>query len=201
MRAALCRRWPSALHMAQYYRSPGAKINVTPSNKYATAANVTRPSFWLSLIPKTLRNPRPKGRQNANKKEWNPATFYIIAFLLIGSNSIHMIALKRDFTTFSRKMNVRINLLQDVIERLKNGEKVDVESLLGTGNEKMEQEWKVVVEEIERESLAWNKSPQRSSDCGRNKRHKSDSCSNESDNSLPISPKPTEGIKAPPGFF
>ncbi|RKF83456.1 hypothetical protein GcM3_013049 [Golovinomyces cichoracearum] len=203
--------------MAQCFRASGAKINVTPSNKYATAANVTRPSFWLSLIPKSLRNPRPKRWQNTNKKEWNPATFFIISFLLIGSNSIQMIALKRDFTTFSRKTNVRINLLQDVIERIKNGEKVDVESILGTGNEKIEQEWEdgmvttlftsnsdkkvPVVEQIGRDSLNWNESPRQSSDCGRKNRHKSDSCSNESENPLPISPKSIEGIKAPPGFF
>ncbi|RKF78380.1 hypothetical protein GcM1_211002 [Golovinomyces cichoracearum] len=203
MRKTICRRWSSAFHMAQCYRASGAKINVTPSNKYATAANVTRPSFWLSLIPKSLRKPRPKRWQNTNKKEWNPATFFIISFLLIGSNSIQMIALKRDFTTFYRKTNVRINLLQDVIERIKNGEKVDVESILGTGNEKIEQEWEdvPVVEQIGRDSLNLNESPRQSSDCGQKKRHKCDGCSNESENPLPTLSKSIEGIKAPPGFF
>ena len=95
------------------------------------------------MVPKFLR--KQKSAVNKAKvpksKEWNPATFYIIMFLLIGSNAIQMIALRNDFTNFSRKADAKISLLRDVLERVQRGEDVDVEGLLGTGNEEKEKEW------------------------------------------------------------
>lgn len=74
-------------------------------------------------------------------KEWNTSTFYIVIFLLIGSQAIQMIALKHQSSALSRKADAKIRILQDVIERVRNGEEVDVEGLLGTGNEVQEREW------------------------------------------------------------
>lgn len=74
-------------------------------------------------------------------EEWNPATFFIIIFLLIGSMSINMIALKKGFETFVRQSDVRIGLLREVVEKLQKGEKVDVERVLGTGIPEKEAEW------------------------------------------------------------
>ena len=62
-------------------------------------------------------------------------------FLLIGSNAIQMIALRNDFASFNRKADAKIGLLKDVLERVQKGEDVDVEGLLGTGNEEKEKEW------------------------------------------------------------
>jgi hypothetical protein len=55
--------------------------------------------------------------------------------------SIQMIALRHDFSTFSRRADVKIELLKEIIERVRNGEEVDVEGLLGTGDPLKEQEW------------------------------------------------------------
>jgi hypothetical protein len=74
-------------------------------------------------------------------KEWNPATFFIVSLLLIGSMSIQMIALRHEFSAFSRRADVRIELLKEIINKVQNGEKVDVEGLLGTGDPAKEQEW------------------------------------------------------------
>lgn len=74
-------------------------------------------------------------------KEWNPATFYLVIFLLIGSMSINMIALRQRFDTFMRQSDVRIGLLREVVERIQRGEKVDVERALGTGDAAREQGW------------------------------------------------------------
>lgn len=52
-----------------------------------------------------------------------------------------MIALRTDFKNFSRKVEVKIGLLQDAIDRLHRGEDVDVEILLGSGDEQQEREW------------------------------------------------------------
>lgn len=95
------------------------------------------------MIPKFLRKSEspPSPEQLRRSKEWNPATYFIVMFLFIGSNSINMIAVKKDLRDFSRKTDVRIELLKDIIERVRRKEDVDIEDLLGSGNEDKEQEW------------------------------------------------------------
>jgi len=106
---------------------------------------VAQQSFWKSLVPKPLRPeklaPDVAALRKRKAKDWNPATFYIIIFLLIGSMSIHLIVLKRDFATFMRQSDVKIGLLREVVERIQKGESVDVEQALGTGNPEKEVEW------------------------------------------------------------
>ena len=115
--------------------------------KYAstgeTLPQLTQPSIWQSIVPKFLRTPQASNilRKTPRSKEWNPATFFIIMFMLVGSNAIQMIALRHEHATFSRKADAKIGLLKEVIERLQRGEDVDVEGLLGTGNQEKEREW------------------------------------------------------------
>lgn len=52
-----------------------------------------------------------------------------------------MISLRNDFTAFSRRADARIGLLKELIQRVQDGEDVDVERLLGTGNPDKEKEW------------------------------------------------------------
>lgn len=108
---------------------------------------IIRPSFWSSLYPgiaKRIREGKPKKTpaQIARSKEWNPATYYIWIFLFIGSQSINLMVLKNEWTIFSRMADTKIAALKEVIERLQRGENVDVERILGTGDERQEQEWK-----------------------------------------------------------
>jgi hypothetical protein len=112
---------------------------------------IADPGFWRSLVPKPFRRaPDPFARKKRNKlaafkawmgKDWNPATFFIFIFLLIGSMSINMITLKKGFETYMRQSDVRIGLLREVVEKLQKGEKVDVERVLGTGVPEKEAEW------------------------------------------------------------
>ena len=117
------------------------------SRFYATSAELVprigRPSVWYSLVPRFLRRSQAPvvHSKYAKSKGWNPATFYIAIFLLIGSNSIQLITLKNDFANFSRKTDARISLLKEIIDRVQKGEDVDVEELLGTGNAQKEQQW------------------------------------------------------------
>ena len=53
-----------------------------------------------------------------------------------------MAALRHEYTQFDRKAEVKIALLKEVIEKIQRGEEVDVERVLGTGDEVQEQEWK-----------------------------------------------------------
>jgi hypothetical protein len=111
--------------------------------QFASASSVTQTSFWLGLIPKPLRKSSPSAalKKKVTSKEWNPATFFIIIFLLIGSMSIQMIALRNEFAAFSRRADAKIGLLKEIIERIQKGEEVDVEGLLGTGDKEREKEW------------------------------------------------------------
>ena len=105
---------------------------------------VAQPSVWQSIVPKAFRSPRNSQVPAKPKrgKEWNPATFFICIFLLIGSNAIQMLTLKNEYSTFSRKADSKIKLLKDVFDRVQRGENVDVEKVLGTGDEEQEQEWR-----------------------------------------------------------
>ncbi|KAI9886714.1 MAG: DNA-directed RNA polymerases I II and III subunit RPABC2 [Watsoniomyces obsoletus] len=131
--------------------------------KYATAASaqdtlprIARPSLWKSLIPRSLRrSSSPKSTPKRPKQEWNPATFYIFMFMLIGSQAIQTIALRTEYATFSRRADARIKLLREVIKRVNKGEEVDVEGLLGTEDELKEKEWEEVLREIEEEDRLW----------------------------------------------
>ncbi|KAJ5722055.1 hypothetical protein N7488_000090 [Penicillium malachiteum] len=110
-------------------------------------------SVWTSMIPRFIRE--RKSRPSKKSKEWNPATFYIVMFTLIGSQAIRMLSLKNGYATYTRSVDAKIELLRGVIERIQSGEKVDVEKLLGTGDEAKEREWEEVLREIEQEDSLW----------------------------------------------
>ncbi|CAD0090566.1 unnamed protein product [Aureobasidium mustum] len=121
-------------------------------------------SVWQSVIPKAFRKPddpvsvaeRQKA-QAMKSKDWNPATFFIVIALLIGSNAIQMIALRNERQGFTRKTEAKIALLRETIDRVHRGEDVDVERILGTGDPEKEQEWEEVMQELESDNILWKK--------------------------------------------
>lgn len=120
--------------------------------------SVTQGSFWRSMIPKAWRpaekrpdvyfGPPKTLKKTKPKKDWNPATFYIVIFLFIGSMSIQMISLRRDYSTYMRRAETKIGVLQEVLEKLQRGEEVDVKKALGTGDAEQEKEWEEALREI-----------------------------------------------------
>lgn len=102
-------------------------------------ATIVDRGFWSSLIPKPLRKENRQAKPKS--KDWNPATFFIVIFLLIGSMSIQMIALRNSFTRYMRQSEVKIGTLREVVERIQRGEKFDVEKALGTGEPEKEADW------------------------------------------------------------
>ena len=130
------------VHSRLFYRPQWACANY--ASNYESIPRVTHPSIWNSIVPKFLRKSersKNSAKSQNKKKEWNPATFYIIIYMLIGSNAINLIALRNDSTNFIRKADAQIAVLKEALERVHRGEDVDVESLLGTGDEEKEQEW------------------------------------------------------------
>ena len=62
---------------------------------------------------------------------------------------------QNDFDTFMRKADLKLNRLREVIEKLQKGEAVDVERVLGTGDEIQEREWEDALRELEEEDRVW----------------------------------------------
>ncbi|KAF4992852.1 hypothetical protein FDECE_13582 [Fusarium decemcellulare] len=131
---------------APHVSRPGIRLSST------APATIVDGSFWRSLVPKPLRK---ENRQLKKKsREWNPATFFIAIFLLIGSMSIQMIALRNSFDRYMRQSESRIATLRNVVEKIQKGEPVDVEKALGTGDPKKEADWEEMLKAIERDEAA-----------------------------------------------
>lgn len=166
---------------------------------YTSLPSVTQVSFWESMIPKPLRRGNKLKSKKPKSTEWNPATFFIVILLLIGSMSIQMIALRNEFATFIRRADAKIDLLREVIEKVQNGEEVDVEGLLGAGNAEKEQEWEEVLKEIEKEDELWTearrKKPRRRSP------QPTESAKIETPSATDEVARPKQTSNAPRGFY
>lgn len=131
----------AAFRRAASTRAPAALLPRTTSRYQSThPATIVDRGFWQSLVPKPLRKEN-REKNKAKSKEWNPATFFIVIFLLIGSMSIQMIALRNSFSRYMRQSEVKIGLLREVVDKIQKGEPVDVEQALGTGNPQKEADW------------------------------------------------------------
>ncbi|KAF4457649.1 hypothetical protein F53441_467 [Fusarium austroafricanum] len=145
---------PLPIHPGQL-RMVSFVLKVPQASKCGVRYSSTAPAtivdrgFWRSLVPKPLRK---ENRQLGKKsKEWNPATFFIAIFLLIGSMSIQMIALRNSFDRYMRQSEARIASLREVVEKIQRGETVDVEKALGTGDSGKEADWEEMLKAIERD--------------------------------------------------
>ncbi|OAA76400.1 hypothetical protein LEL_06084 [Akanthomyces lecanii RCEF 1005] len=132
------------------YRVLAAERTTCPRRYSSAYPTVTDSGFWKSLIPKPLRREN-RARKKSKSREWNPATYFIVMFLFVGSMSIQMIALRNQTSRYMRQASVRLQLLREVVERIQNGEDVDVEKMLGTGEPQKEADWEEVLQAIEKE--------------------------------------------------
>ena len=165
---------------------------------YSSLPSVTQVSFWESMIPKPLRRGGLKTKK-AKSTEWNPATFFIAILLLIGSMAIQMIALRNEFATFIRRADAKIDLLREVIEKVQNGEDVDVEGLLGAGNPEKEKEWEEVLKEIEKEDELWTEA--RRTKPRRRSPQSPEPAKVEAAGTSGETPRPKQTSNAPRGFY
>ncbi|KAK7736246.1 hypothetical protein SLS53_007081 [Cytospora paraplurivora] len=153
----------SVLRTSGLFRPTAASQLVLRSSQHnarfiSMQPRVAEVSFWKSMIPKPLRSENrvkdPNAPKKVKSKDWNPATFFIIIFLLIGSMSIQMISLRKNFEAVMRRSDVRIALLREVVEKMQNGETVDVEKVLGSGDPDKEAGWEEVLNEIEKDTTS-----------------------------------------------
>jgi Family of unknown function (DUF5321) len=71
----------------------------------------------------------------------NPAVHIAFLALFCGSQAIHVISLKNQIQDHESLVRKKIRLLNEVLERIKAGEAVDVKEMLGTGDPEKEKEW------------------------------------------------------------
>lgn len=117
---------------------------------------IANPSLWSGLVPKFLRRAQDpvEAAERAQRKATRPKvrneyTVFIVLGILVGSNAIQLIALRNEMLNFSRKTDAKLELLREVVQKVKNGEDVDVRGLLGTGDPAHEKEWEEVMRELE----------------------------------------------------
>lgn len=111
----------------------------------------------MSLIPRFLRRKTDEEKalakatltREALETRRTGSTIAILG-LLVGSFAINVISLRREMTTYSRNTETKLELLREVVKRVKAGEQIDVKKLLGTGDRAIEQEWEEMVQELER---------------------------------------------------
>ena len=126
--------------------------------RYLSVPRVLQPSFWGSMIPKPLRSASPspstppsessqsptstsQSKSKSKPRAWNPATPFVVLGLLVGSQAIQILWLKQERAHSARRAETKIGVLREVLERVQRGEEVDVEGLLGTGDQGREREW------------------------------------------------------------
>lgn len=103
-----------------------------------------------------------------------------------------------------RKAEVKIAKLREVIQKLHQGEEVDVEKVLGTGDESQELEWEEALREIENEDRMWQTNKQRQKEAKAKQEAEEQEASpiNELSNKVYGAKGSTDApVKAPPGFY
>lgn len=99
--------------------------------------------------------------RDAGSDERKTGIAFLIMGILVGSNAINIISMRREMLNFTRQTEARLETLREVIQRVKNGEEFDVKKALGTGDPDQEKEWEQVVQELQNTDMLWE---------GRNKR-------------------------------
>ncbi|KAJ9615828.1 hypothetical protein H2200_001905 [Cladophialophora chaetospira] len=190
--------WPSPYRSSWLQRSQHTESRLP---------RIAQPSFWDSIIPRSLRARSSKKGTPASKKPSNPATYFIWIYILIGSQAIRIMGLKSEFMTYSRKADLKIQQLREVVAKLQRGEDVDVEKILGTGDETQEREWEEAMEELQREDRVWQSSREKAcEDQARLAKEEQDANPvNEGQNTIqaldpvPLIPQPAGARR--PGFY
>ncbi|KAK4508313.1 hypothetical protein PRZ48_002051 [Zasmidium cellare] len=123
---------------------------------------VANPSFWASLVPSFLRRSKDAHtaeerarRRDAGADERRTGIAFLIMGILVGSNAINITSIRRDMLNFTRQTDAKLETLREVVQRVKNGEDIDVKKALGTGDPDQEKEWEQVIQELQNTDMLW----------------------------------------------
>lgn len=132
----------------------------TLSDEQTRLPRVVNLSFWSSLVPRFLRRATTEEeaaarakRRNIGAEEKRTGLIFLLLGILVGSNAINIIGVKREMLNFTRQTDAKLELLREIVERVKRGEDIDVKKALGTGDVEQEREWEQVIQELERTDM------------------------------------------------
>lgn len=100
-----------------------------------------------------------------------------------------------------RKAEAKIAKLREVVEKLHRGEEVDVEKVLGTGDEVQELEWEEALREIENEDRVWQTNKQRRREAKAKQEAEEQEASPINESSDKVYGSADAPVQAPPGFY
>lgn len=167
------------------------------------------------MIPPTIRAKSRALFSERRRRPTNPATYFIWIYLLIGSQAIRLLQVKNDYATYSRKAELQLEKLREVVRKLQAGEEVDVEKVLGTNDANEEEAWEEALREIEKEERIWAESKRQKRERKRREEEEREQGEKEREDASPINaaeesqPKmidaqPGQAPKPPfaaPGFY
>ena len=103
-----------------------------------------------------------------------------------------------------RKAEAKIAKLKEVIEKLHKGEEVDVERVLGTGDETQELEWEEALREIESEDRMWQTNKRKRQEAKERQaaaEQEASPINDSTDKVHGMEELANSGVRAPPGFY
>jgi len=142
--------------------------------------------MWENIIPTTFRSKTKELVTLKEKKPTNPATYFIWIYLLIGSQAIRIVQVKNDYATFSRKSDLQLEKLREVVRKLQAGEEVDVEKVLGTGVPEEEEAWEQALREIQEEERVWTDSKRQKREKKRLEKEQAEQDAKEREDASPV---------------
>jgi hypothetical protein len=164
---------------------------------------IVQPSLWKNLVPKSLRT--SYGSKKTSKFTDNPANYFIWIYIFIGSQAIRILRIKHEAAEHRRMADIKLELLREVLDKLERGEDVDVERVLGTGDETAEREWEQALREIESEERLWqNNRSRRKAEKHRKQMEEVEEVENspvEEDLMLSHEPTASNSLPARPSFY
>ncbi|KAK9362995.1 hypothetical protein V1504DRAFT_447105 [Lipomyces starkeyi] len=164
LRELICGTGRQLLQRSQISEIPHLRIIAEiPKSRVTTSSlvirhnsTVTSPPASESVgIPPTSTSVPKKKKRTIISFEWNFVWAYIILLGLIGSQNMNIMRQKHVYNETERLFSKKIDALESVIERIKNGEEVDIAEELGTGTPSAEREWKELLASLEEQEAVW----------------------------------------------
>ncbi|KAK9460530.1 uncharacterized protein V1516DRAFT_676948 [Lipomyces oligophaga] len=127
----------------------------------STASTTSIPHSGHATVPIDSSSPeifqvKTNGRRPSLRERyfrWNWVWGFVILLTLLGSTNINIMRQKHYYNDMERKYNRKIDALETVINKLRNGEEVDVAEELGTGVPREENEWKDLLKTFEEKEV------------------------------------------------
>lgn len=169
------------------------------SNIRTRLPRIFSPDLWRQIIPSSVRE-TTKTLVRDKPRTPNPATYFIWIYILIGSQAIKIVQLKKSHAEEKRRAELQIDKLREVVRKLQAGEAVDVEKVLGTGVEVEEDAWESAIREIENEERIWQDRERSKREREEARRARDQRLEQERQDADPVS-KIVQGPPRSPGFY